>query len=310
MPLHPEAKALLDSLAASGTGDNSEMDPETVRAGYELLGALGRPAPEPPSTQDRLLPGPVGEIPVRIYRPGSGSGWPLVVFFHGGGFVIGSVNSHDPLCQQISTGVPAVVLSVDYRLAPEHKFPAGLEDCWAATRWAYEHARELGADPSRLAVAGDSAGGNLAAVISRRARDAGSPPLRFQLLIYPTVDATMSSPSIEENGKGLLLTADTMRWFMGHYLEEGTDPRQPDISPLWAPDLAGLAPAMVVTAEFDPLRDEGEAYARRLAEADVPVQLARYDGMIHAFFQLDSVLSSAGPAIFDSIQALRGALAG
>lgn len=318
MPVDPQAQAFLDQLAAAGTRDGGDVSPEEMRAGYALLGALGLPAADPPSTEDRTIPGPDGEIPVRIYRP-SGAGaagdaaaapLPLVVYLHGGGFCIGSIGTHDPLCQQIASRMPAVVVSVDYRLAPEHRFPAAVDDSMAALSWCSEHASELGADATRLAVAGDSAGGNLAAVVSIKARDAGGPPVAFQLLLYPTTDATGSFPSIEENGKGYLLTADSMRWFQGHYLEEGFDHRHPDVSPLFVEDLSGLPPAMVVTAEYDPLRDEGEAYGKRLSEAGVATQVKRYDGMIHAFFQLDSVIPAATGAITDAIEALRGALGG
>jgi acetyl esterase len=312
LPLDPQARTLLDALNARGEGGPGEPDPATVRAGYELLGAMGAPAADPPSTEDRTIPGPAGQIPVRIYRPQTAAAAPAVVFFHGGGFVIGSINSHDPLCQQLASRVPAVVVSVDYRLAPEHPFPAGLEDCWAAVQWVADNAAAVGADTSRLAVAGDSAGGNLAAVVARRARDAGAPALAFQLLIYPTTDATGSFPSIAENGQGYLLSADTMRWFLANYL--GSDPgdklRHPDVSPLYAPDLSGLAPAAVITAEFDPLRDEGQAYARALEEAGVPTRLLNYDGLIHAFMQLDGAIPAAGAGITDAVEALRQALVG
>ncbi len=308
MPVDPQAQVFLDGLAQAGARRMAETSPEEMRTGYSLLAALGLPATEPPSTEDRLIPGPAGDIPVRLYRPQAEGPHPVVVFFHGGGFVIGGIDTHDPLCQQISSRVPAVVVSVEYRLAPEHPFPAAVEDCWAATQWVAAHASELGADPARLAVAGDSAGGNLAAVVAIRARDAGGPALAFQLLIYPTTDATGSHPSIQANGQGYFLTAETMAWFQGHYLGPDGDRRHPDASPLFIEDLAGLAPAFIVTAEYDPLRDEGEAYGRRLEEAGVPTKVRRYDGMIHAFFQLDAVIPAAVPAISDAVDALRQAL--
>ncbi|MHB1444163.1 MAG: alpha/beta hydrolase [Acidimicrobiales bacterium] len=308
MPLDPEAQTFLDGLAQAGARSAAETSPEEMRAGYALLSALGLPVAEPASTEDRLIPGPTGDIPVRIYRPQTEGTHPVVVFFHGGGFVIGGLDTHDPLCQQLSSRVPAVVVSVDYRLAPEHPFPAAVEDCWAATQWVAANAAGLGADPGRLAVAGDSAGGNLAAVVAIRARDAGSPPVSFQLLIYPTTDATGSHPSIEENGQGYFLTAETMAWFQGHYLGADGDRNHPDASPLFVEDLSGLAPAFIVTAEYDPLRDEGEAYGRRLEEAGVATKVRRYDGMIHAFFQLDAVIPAAASAITDAVDALRQAL--
>ena len=308
MPVDPQAQTFLDGLAQAGTRGAAETSPEEMRAGYALLAALGLPAAEPPSTEDRLIPGPAGDIPVRIYRPQAEGTHPVVVFFHGGGFVIGGIGTHDPLCQQLSSRVPAVVVSVDYRLAPEYPFPAAVEDCWAATQWVAANAAALGADPGRLAVAGDSAGGNLAAVVAIRARDAGSLPVAYQLLIYPTTDATGSLPSIQENGQGYFLTAETMAWFHGHYLGPDGDRNHPDASPLFIEDLSGLAPAFIVTAEYDPLRDEGEAYGRRLEEAGVPTKVRRYDGMIHAFFQLDAVIPAAASAITDAVDALRQAL--
>jgi acetyl esterase len=222
--------------------------------------------------------------------------------------VIGDLESHDTVCHRLAAGVPAVVVSVDYRLAPEHRFPAAVDDCDAATIWVSEHAADLGADTARVAVAGDSAGGNLAAVVSRRSRDRGGPPIVFQLLIYPGTDMTRSLPSHVENGSGYLLDSDTMTWFLGNYLD-GADERHPDASPLFVEDLSGLPPALVVTAEFDPLRDEGEAYAERLADAGVEVTLSRYDGMIHGFYGLDSVFSSARQATEETITALQKALA-
>ena len=308
MPVDPAAQRFLDGMAQAPARDMGVVTPAEMRAGYDMLAALGRPAAEPPSTEDTSIPGPAGDIPVRIYRPQAGGVHPVVVFLHGGGFTIGSIASHDPLCQQIAAGVPAVVVSVDYRLAPEHKFPAAVEDCWAAVQWVADHAAELGGDPARVAAAGDSAGGNLAAVCAIRARDAGGPALAFQLLIYPTTDATGSFPSIQENGKGYFLTEETMRWFQDNYLSPDDDRRHPDASPYFVEDLNGLAPAFVVTAEYDPLRDEGEAYAQRLVEAGVPTKVKRYDGMIHAFFQLDAAIPAAADAITDSIEALRQAL--
>jgi acetyl esterase len=232
---------------------------------------------------------------------------PVVVYFHGGGFVIGDIATHDAICHRLAAGVPALVVSVDYRLAPEHPFPAAVEDCDAATGWVSAHAVELGADPARLAVAGDSAGGNLATVVARHARDRGGPPVAFQLLIYPGIDMTRSFPSHSENGEGYLLDTDTMTWFLGNYLADA-DPRHPDASPIFAEDLSNLPPALVLTAEFDPLRDEGEAYAQRLREAGVVATTSRYDGMIHAFYGLDGILDSAKSATAETTAALRDAL--
>jgi acetyl esterase len=308
VPLDPQARALLDQLAAMGAPPLSEQTPEEARAGFLLLTAIAGTAEEPVPTEDRSVPGPAGDIPVRIYRPTTDTPLPVVVYFHGGGFVIGDIATHDTTCQRLAAGVPALVVSVDYRLAPEHRFPAAVDDCEAATAWASAHAAEFGGDPSRLAVGGDSAGGNLAAVIARRARDAGGPPIAFQLLIYPGTDMTRSLPSHAENGTGYLLDSDTMKWFLDNYLAD-TDPRDPDASPLFADDLSGLPPAFVLTAEFDPLRDEGEAYAERLRAAGVPVTTSRYDGMIHGFYGLDSIFDAAKKATAETVVALRDALA-
>ena len=307
MPLDPQVSAFLDQLAAAEAPPPQEQTPEEARAGFALLAVVTGPPEDPVPTEDRSLPGPNGEIPVRIYRPPGDGLLPVVVYFHGGGWVIGDITSHDTVCHRLASGVPAVVVNVDYRLAPEHRFPAGVEDCDAATRWVSDHAADLGADPARLAVAGDSAGGNLAAVVARRSRDRGGPPIAFQLLIYPATDMTRSLASHTENGTGYLLETDTMTWFLDHYLG-GADARQPDASPLFAEDLSGLPPALVVTAEFDPLRDEGEAYAERLAEAGVAVTSSRYDGMIHGFYGMDRVIDTARSATDETVTALQKAL--
>jgi acetyl esterase len=285
----------------------SKQTPTEARASFAVLADVVGPPEKPVAAEDRLVPGPVGDIPVRIYHPDSDRLLPVVVYFHGGGFVIGDIFSHDTICQRLAAGVPALVVSVDYRLAPEHRFPAAVDDCDAATAWVSAHAAEFGGDSARLAVAGDSAGANLSAVVTRRARDAGGPPIAFQLLVYPCTDMTRSLRSHIENGEGYLLDSDTMTWFINNYLADD-DLRHPDASPLFADDLSGLPPALVVTAEFDPLRDEGEAYAERLRKAGVPVTATRYDGMIHGFYGLDSVFDAAKQATTETVVALREAL--
>ena len=308
MPLDPQARALLDQLEAFDGPSMSQQTPEEARGSFGMLVAAAGPPEDPVPAEDRTVPGPAGDIPVRIYRPQSDQALPVVVYFHGGGWVVGDIASHDTTCQRLAAGVPALVVSVDYRLAPEHRFPAAVVDCDAATAWVSAHAAELGGDPTRLAVAGDSAGGNLAAVVARHARDAGGPPIAFELLIYPATDLTGSFPSHTENGAGYLLDADTMRWFIDHYIDD-EDRRHPDASPLFADDLSGLPPALVLTAEFDPLRDEGEAYAERLRQAGVTVTASRYDGMIHGFYGLDSVFDASKRATAETLAALRDALA-
>jgi acetyl esterase len=308
VPLDPQARTLLDQLEASGSPPIHEQSAAEARASFALLAAVAGPPDAPVPTEDRSVPGPAGGIPVRVYRPPVDHALPLVVYFHGGGFVIGDITTHDTVCHRLAALVPAVVVSVDYRLAPEHRFPAAVDDCEAVTRWACSKAAELGGDPERVAVAGDSAGGNLATVVARRARDAGDLVLAFQLLVYPCTDLTRSSPSHVENGEGYLLDRDVIDWFMAQYIDEA-DLRHPDASPLLVDDLAGLPPAFVLTAEYDPLRDEGEAYADRLREAGVEVAATRYDGMIHGFYGLDSIFDAAKQATAETTAALRVHLA-
>lgn len=311
MPLDPVARVLIDTLVQVFPDVGTKVfDAAEAR---RILAAAPMPPTEPipvAKVEDRRIPGaPDGPpIPVRVYWPQTGSnGLPVVVYFHGGGWVLGGLDSHDPLCRSLANEVGAVVVSVDYRLAPEHRFPAAAEDAYAATAWVHAHATELGAAPSRLAVAGDSSGGNLAAVVALMARDRGGPPLRFQLLVYPVVDYARNTPSYRANAEGYFLTATHMRWYWDQYL--GTaDGAGPYASPLRAHDLRGLPPAYVVTAEFDPLRDEGEAYAQRLREAGVPVSVRRYDGMFHGFFSLAGLLPAAREANGAAFTALRAAL--
>ncbi|WP_214317484.1 alpha/beta hydrolase [Nonomuraea sediminis] len=240
---------------------------------------------EPPavrSVEDRMA----GDIPIRVYRPDGGQGpLPVVVFFHGGGWSICTLDTHDWVCRTLCGGAGAVVVSVDYRLAPEHPYPAAVEDAYAATVWVHEHAAELGADPARLAVAGDSAGGNLAAVTCLKARDLAGPPIRFQLLIYPATDAAQDSASCRENATGYFLTADHMAWFWDSYQPDRSRRAEPYSSPIHA-DLGDLPPALVITAEHDPLRDEGEEYGRLLRKAGTQAETVRFDGMFHSFFTL------------------------
>jgi acetyl esterase len=298
MPLDPQVKTILDQLAAAGGPALDEQTPEQARTMFEGMTLLAGAPEDVASVENRTVPGAGGDIPIRIYTPAGGSApRPGIVYFHGGGFVIGNIDSHDPTCRSLANLVEAVVISVDYRLAPESRAPAAAEDCYAATKWVAENAASLGIDAGRIAVAGDSAGGNLTAVTALLARDRGGPALKFQLLIYPVTDCTLSQPSMEENGEGYLLTAAAMRWFCDHYLGATFDAKDPIVSPLYAGDLSGLPAAHVITAEFDPLRDEGEAYAERLKEAGVPTTVKRYDGLIHGFFGMSMVIDAARAAI-------------
>jgi acetyl esterase len=306
MPLDPEAKVLLDQLAAVGGPPITEQTVEQARLLMDSLAALNAD-PEPVQQTDELtIPGPAGDIPARTYRPGDGL-LPVVVYFHGGGWVIGSLDSHDATCRALANRSGAVVVSVDYRLAPEHRFPAAADDAYAATAWVAAQAAELNVDAGRLAVAGDSAGGNLAAVVAQMARDRKGPAIAFQVLVYPVTDCEFTTVSYRENADGYLLTRDAMQWFWNHYCGEG-ERTNAYASPLRG-DARGLPRALVVTAEFDPLRDEGEAYGRRLAEAGVAVDCRRYDGMIHGFFGMTRILGQAKQAVDDVGAVLKTTLA-
>ena len=290
MPLEPATKAIVDRAADAGAIDFARITPARLRRIFMTgLAALDVPGPEVglDEAEDRTVPGPAGELRVRVYRPPTTGAVPVVVFFHGGGFVIGNVDTHDGTCRTLCRLAQAVVVSVDYRLAPEHRFPAALDDCEAATRWVAAHAAELGADPGRVGVAGDSAGGNLAAAVTLRARAARQPPLAAQALVYPTVDFTTDRPSVVANGQGYLLSAEAVHWFVGQYLGDH-DRADPMASPLLA-DLAGLPPAVVATAEFDPLHDEGGDYASALAAAGVPVTHLDFPGLVHGFLGLGAL---------------------
>ncbi len=307
MPLAPAALTLLEQLRALDTPPIWEQDLDQLRAAdIQIMKVMDQPV-EVASVVDRTIPGPAGEIPVRIYTPDAPQPRPLIAFFHGGGFVFCSIDTHDGTCRRLANATGAVVISVDYRLAPEHRFPAALDDCYAATVWAHEHAAELGADPAQLVVAGDSAGGNMAAVTALLARDRGRPPIACQVLVYPVIDAACDSASFAENAEGFFLEAEAMRWFWSQYLGNEGDGSHPLASPCCVPDHAGLPPAVVITAEYDPLRDEGEAYAEALRAAGVPVTSVRYDGMIHGFVSMPSLFPEADEALTRIAAALRAA---
>lgn len=282
MPVDPQVQAMLDELV--GLPAMQTLPVDVIRAGSEKRFALGGRRLPVGDIVDRTIDGPGGDLKLRIYTPKGQGPFPLIVFFHGSGFVVCSLETHDTMCRHLCAGADSVLVSVDYRLAPEHKFPAGPDDCMAATRWAGAHAGELNADSARIALAGDSAGGNLAAVTALRLRDEGGPQTRAQLLIYPVTDAAADTPSYRENAEGYGLTREGMIWFWNHYLGSPADGANPLASPLRATDLSRLPPAFVLTAEYDPLRDEGEIYASRLIAAGVPTKLVRYDGMNHGFF--------------------------
>ena len=309
MELDPALKALLDSLDPSAETPVEEMTPEDARAVWkeEMLAAAGAPLPVG-SVSELAAPGPGGPLPIRLYRPAGAGAEPLpvLVYYHGGGWIRGDLDTHDEVCRYLCHHGGVMVASVAYRLAPEHRFPEPLEDCFAATRWVAESAAGLGADPARLAVGGDSAGGNFACSVTLMARERGGPEIAFQLLIYPATDLAGDTESSRLYSRGYLL--NSMPFYVASYMGSG-DRADPLASPLRAQDLSGLPPAFVATAGFDPLRDEGEAYAERLREAGVPVTLRRYEDMIHGFVSITGVIPGAAAGLRESAAALRAGLA-
>ncbi len=290
-----------------------QMTPQEIRADRvahaDVMAVLGGPLQEVTRVEDRTIPGPAHTIPIRVYWPEAGNKLPALVYYHGGGWVFGSLDSVDRSCRALANASGCVIISVDYRLAPEHKFPAAVEDADAALRYVAEHAAEFNIDPNRIAVGGDSAGGNLAAVVCLMARDRGGPKIAFQLLVYPVTDYDDDRPSSQEFAQGHFLTRPMMDYFWGHYLAGPEDGRRPYASPINADSLAGLPPAMVITAECDPIRDQGESYAQRLRESGVSVSVKRYEGAIHAFFNLAGVVDAGKQAVADAGATLRTALA-
>jgi acetyl esterase len=309
MGLDPQVKTIIDGIASMGLPPFEEMTPEEARTAVRGFTPLMGPPEEVAGVEELAAPGPGGPVPIRLYRPlGAPDGpLPIVVQFHWGGFTFGDVDMFDANNRHVANRARCLVAAVTYRLAPEHPYPAAVEDAWAATTWLAENAASLGADANRLAVSGESAGGTLATVVARMARDRGGPPICFQILVYPFLDCSFGTPSHKENGEGYLLTTPLMRWFLDNYLGPDNDGSHPDISPLRTPDLSGLPPALVITAEFDPLRDEGEAYAARLAEAKVDVDLHRYDGQVHSFTALAAVVDAGRAALDEGADALRRA---
>jgi acetyl esterase len=308
MAVDPHIASVLELIAASGHPPLSQSDPKSARKGLRALTCdLVKPEDVVEVGEVGVLsvPGGDGERPARLYRPAGEGPWPTTLYFHGGGFVIGDLDTHDQLCRRLCRDAATVVVSVDYRLAPEHPFPAGLDDALAVTRWAADHPEELGGDP-RLAVGGDSAGGNLAAVVTQTVPDL----VQAQLLIYPATDMAGDHPSRQENAEGYFLDLAAMEWFFTHYTTdvEGVAPEDPRLSPLRAESLAGQPPAVLVTAELDPLRDEGEAYAERLAADGVEVHLSRYEGLIHGFVDMSAMSPTADAAVEETVKQFRSLL--
>jgi acetyl esterase len=304
MPVDPEVRQILDLIDQMGFKLGGDITPQELRDQIGAMDAMAPPMPDVASSEWRTIEG----VKCQMIKPaGAPSGpLPLLIWIHGGGFVIGSAENSEGTARRLANGAACVVVNVDYPLAPEAKFPAGVDACLAVAKWVKAHAAELGGDPARIAVGGDSAGGNLSAIVANEV-----PGIAYQLLVYPVVDLTMSYPSIKENAEGYLLTKDSMDWFMSHYYDEGADVTQPLMSPLFTGDavLAKAPPAHVITAEFDPLRDEGEAYAEKLRDLGVAVTNTRYDGQIHGFFTMVGVLPAAERAQAESIELLKGVFA-
>ena len=307
MPLDPQIKQVMEDTAALGLPAPYTVSPEEARANAKKRPRS--PGPEVAKVEDRSIPGPDSDVPVRVYTPQGNGPFPILAWYHGGGWVVGDLESADATARDLCVGGECVVVSVDYRLAPDAKFPGPANDCWAATTWAVENAVSINGDASRLAVGGDSAGGNIAAAMCLMAADLGGPEIALQLLIYPVTDVDFTTVSYDDNAEGYGLTKVTMEWYWDHYLESMADASNPYAAPLQAESLAGQPPALVITAEYDPLRDEGEAYAKRLNGAGVATTATRYDGVIHGFFNMNAVVDKSQQAVDEASAALRNAFA-
>ena len=305
MTLDAQMQVILDQMKAAGWRPTHTLSVAEARRAFKSRIAKGAAVAR---TVDRSIPGPAGDIPVRIHWPAGAGPFPALVFFHGGGWVVGDLDTHDVTCRSLTNQAGCVTVSVDYRLAPEHKFPAAVEDAYAATRWVADHAAELGVDPRRVAVGGASAGGNLATVVGLIAIERGGPLLAFQLLIYPVTDAALDTPSARAiTSDDYPLSRADMEWFWRQYLRDDADRANPYASPARAKSLAGLPPALVITAEIDPLCDEGERYAAALQRAGVPARFTRYEGVTHGFVGMEAVLDKGRAAVAESAQVLRAA---
>jgi len=306
--LDPQIEVLLQQMQQQGVPPVHTLTPLKARESRNpVFVELGGPPEAVKNVENLGIPGPVGQIPIRVYTPHGSGPFPILVYFHGGGWVICNLDTHDSVCRSVANGASCVVVSVDYRLAPEHKFPAAVDDAYAATQWVAENASRINGDAGHIAVGGDSAGGNLAAVVSLMARDS----LVYQVLIYPVTNlSSFDTDSYREHGEGYILTRESMEYYRGHYVGHEEELRNRYASPLLAEDLSGLPPALVITAEFDVLTDEGKAYANRLKQAGVPVTYTCYRGMIHAFFSLAAVVDRARDAVDEITAALRSAFAG
>jgi acetyl esterase len=300
--LHPQVRSFLDALIAQNRPGWETMPPAEGRELFASLKGVFGDGPELYRVEDRTI---AGHVPVRVYWPSEEDDLPVVIYFHGGGWVLGNLDTHDPLCRRLASGTGCVVVAVDYRLAPDAKFPAAFDDSFAATAYVSEHADEFNVDPSRLVVAGDSAGGNLATAVAIRAAEVGSPAIRSQLLIYPVVEPNFESHSYLAHAEGFGLSRQTMMWFWEQYLASEEDALSHYAVPSRAPNLSELPPAHVITAEYDVLLSEGESYADRLHAAGVETTIRRYDGMIHGFVHFSGVFDVGRQAVSDLAEHLQ-----
>ena len=312
MPLGPQAGALLSQMSEAGVPPAEAMTPAEGRVAARAYADLGGEPEEVASVEHRFVPGPTADLPVRIYRPSGAGDGPLaaLLYFHGSGWVIINIEVCDSTSRAMANRTGCVVVAVNYQKAPEHKFPVPFDDCYAATAWLFDNAAELGIDPARIGVSGDSAGGNLAAAVALKARDENGPKIAYQVLVYPAVCYGWDSPSAIENAEGYLLQRASMEYFWTHYVRSPTDGVHPYCSPLLAVDHAGLPPAFIVTAGFDPLRDDGMMYADKLREAGVPVKLHNYEGMIHGFMWMSGIIDQAKVLLDEIGEEVRAALGG
>jgi acetyl esterase len=308
MPLDPQVDGLLQAMREAGAKPFEELSvPEARVAALAFAELQGEPE-EVAKVEHRFIPGPTADLPARIYTPAGAGPFPGLVYFHGSGWVVLNIEVCDTTMRALANSTGCVVVAVNYQKAPEHPFPVPFEDAWASTLWTFENAAELGIDPARIGVIGDSAGGNLAAAVTLRARAEGAPGIAFQALVYPALDRGWDTPSAIENAEGYGLQRETMRWFWNHYVPDEADGDNPLVSPLRAADLSGLPPAFIATAEFDPLRDDGRAYHAALHDAGVPVTYVEYDGMIHGFYWMQGVVDGAKRLHEDLADAIREAL--
>src|SRR4051794_11335678 len=308
MPLDPQIEAVLNEMRAAGAKPFEALTVSEARVAALAFKELQGEPEQVARVDHRFIPGPPAALPIRVYTPDGDGPFPGIVYLHGSGWVVLNIDVCDTTLHALANSTGSVVVAVNYQKAPEHPFPIPFEDCWATTLWTFEHAAELNVDPGRVALVGDSAGGNLAAAICLRAREEGAPRIAFQGLIYPVTEHGWDTPSMHANAQGYLLQRETMRWFWNHYIPDKSVAGDWRVSPLLADDHAGLPPAFVATAEFDPLRDDGRAYADKLREAGVPVVYTEYAGMIHGFYWMQGVADGARRLHADLARELRAGL--